>query len=97
MVQPKDGATGLFTIIELAIVWIGFYCAVFLTNRNPLWVRLIVLLPALVALGVLASVFKHFYQPDWYGVSQALSNLAMYAVVASKVGNRTHWLDIHKT
>lgn len=96
MVQPNSGATGLFTILMLAIVWVGFYCAVYLTHKNPLWVRLIVLLPALVALGTLVGLVQHDYYPDWYSVAQAVTNVAMYAVIASRFGNSVHWLDIEK-
>lgn len=95
--QPNaDWPTGLFTILMLAIAWVGFHCAVYLTSRNPLWVRLIVLLPALVALATVIGLLRHDYQPEWYDVAQAIANLAMYAVVASKLGSRGHWLDIKK-
>jgi hypothetical protein len=78
----------------LVIAWVGFHCAIYLTSKNPLWVRLIVLLPALVALATIVGLLRHNYYPDWYSVAQAISILAMYAVIASRFGDRGHWLDI---
>ena len=80
----------------LILAGIGFFCSAKLSDEHPLWVRLIVLSPALMALATLAAIAQDAYvayEPD---IGVALSVMLIYALVASRFTDRP-WLDIRKS
>lgn len=87
--------TTLFTLIVLAKICIGFYCANKLTSDNPLWVRLIVLGPALTGFYVLIEMINGNYVAYLGDIYRTAAVIALYLLVASRFTNNP-WLDIRK-
>lgn len=82
-----------FLIVMAALVAIGLLCSARLDDRNPCWVRWIVLSPALVALFTSYRMLTAQYIPYVEDVVFYLSLCAMYALVYSRFTGRP-WLDL---
>jgi O-antigen/teichoic acid export membrane protein len=87
-----------YTVTMLAWVAIGFYCATRLNGEYPLWVRMVVLSPCLMALGVLALMAQGQHTAYLGDLMLSISTGLLYALVASRFSARP-WLDLrtHKT
>lgn len=86
----------IFAVAMLALSVIGFYCAARLNGDYPLWVRLIVLYPALAALCTLAAMLRGHYVAYMQDIIMAVGLVLIYALVASRFSARP-WLDIRTT
>jgi uncharacterized protein (DUF983 family) len=87
--------TLLFVLIVLAKIGIGFFCANRLTSDNPLWVRLIVLAPALTGFYVLIEMLQGNYVAYAGDIYRTGAVIALYLLVASRFTDNP-WLDIRK-
>jgi hypothetical protein len=85
----------LFVLIVLAKIGIGFFCANRLTSDNPLWVRLIVLAPALTGFYVLIEMLQGNYVAYAGDIYRTGAVIALYLLVASRFTDNP-WLDIRK-
>jgi hypothetical protein len=83
----------LFVLIILVKICIGFYCAKELTCDNPLWVRLIVLGPALTGFYVLIEMLQGGYTAYFGDILRTVAVIALYLLVASRFTKKP-WLDI---
>jgi hypothetical protein len=86
----------VFIACLLVLIGIGFYCSHKLNHTHPLWVRVIVLLPCLTAFATLAAIGMDAYTAFWPDVACAVSEVLIYALVASKFTERP-WLDFRNT
>ena len=82
-----------FVVCLLVLIGIGFYCSHRMSDKNPLWVRLIVLTPCLTALATLAAIAAGQYTAFWPDIGRAISGILIYSLVAS-LFTGTPWLDI---
>jgi uncharacterized protein (DUF983 family) len=87
--------TILFVLIVLSKICIGFFCANRLTSDNPLWVRLIVLAPALAGFYVLIEMLHGDYIAYVSDIFRTGAVIALYLLVASRFTDKP-WLDIRK-
>lgn len=87
--------TTLFILIVLAKICIGFFCANKMTSDNPLWVRLIVLGPALTGFYVLIEMLHGGYVAYLGDIYRTAAVIALYLLVASRFTDKP-WLDIRK-
>lgn len=87
--------TVLFVLIVLAKICIGFFCANKLTSDNPLWVRLIILGPALSGFYVLIEMLHGNYVAYLGDIYRTAAVIALYLLVASRFTDNP-WLDIKK-
>ena len=85
----------LFVLIVLSKICIGFFCANRLTSDNPLWVRLIVLAPALAGFYVLIEMLHGDYIAYASDIFRTCAVIALYLLVASRFTDKP-WLDIRK-
>jgi inner membrane protein involved in colicin E2 resistance len=83
----------MFVLIVLAKICIGFFCANKMTSDNPLWVRLIVLGPALTGFYVLIEMLHGNYVAYLGDIYRTAAVIALYLLVASRFTNNP-WLDI---
>jgi uncharacterized protein (DUF983 family) len=83
----------IYAVTMLAWVAIGFYCAARLNSEYPFWVRMIVLSPCLIALGVLGLMTQGQHTAYVGDVMLSISIGLMYALVASRFSSRP-WLDL---
>lgn len=82
-----------FTIIMLIMASIGAYCSHRMTHENPLWVRLVVLAPAIVGMFAPVVIVLGMYVPYVFDVVFAATVALLYSLVASRF-SKTPWLDI---
>jgi uncharacterized protein (DUF983 family) len=87
--------TMLFVLIVLAKICIGFFCATRMTSENPLWVRLVVLAPALTGFYVLIEMLHGNYVAYAGDIYRTGAVIALYLLVASRFTDKP-WLDIRK-
>jgi len=85
--------TLLFVLIVLAKIFICFFCAKKIKSVNPLWVRLIVLGPALTGFYVLIEMLHGNYVAYLGDIYRTAAVIALYLLVASRFTNNP-WLDI---
>lgn len=86
--------TNLVSLLALAII--GFYCAYKMNLSYPLWLRLVVLSPALSSLYKIAEFFQGGDALIASDILQRLSICLIYALVASRFGEKP-WLEMrHK-
>jgi uncharacterized protein (DUF983 family) len=85
--------TLLFVLIVFAKIGIGFFCANKMTSDNPLWVRLIVLGPALTGFYVLIEMLHGNYVAYLGDIYRTAAVIALYLLVASRFTEKP-WLDI---
>jgi uncharacterized protein (DUF983 family) len=83
----------VFSLVMVALVIVGFFCAAKLSGDYPLWVRMIVLYPSLAALCTLGAMLKGHYVAYTQDIVLAVGIMLLYAVVASRFTNNP-WLDI---
>lgn len=83
----------VFSLVMVALAVIGFFCAAKLSGEYPLWVRLIVLYPALSAFCTLGAMLRGHYVAYTQDIVLAVGIMLLYAVVASRFTNNP-WLDI---
>ncbi len=83
----------VFVFMMLSLAIIGFYCAARLNSTYPLWLRLIVLYPALAALCTLGAMLKGHYVAYVQDIVLAFGTDLIYIVLASRFSDRP-WLDI---
>lgn len=86
----------VFEVLMAIMACIGFFCAVRLNGSNPLWVRLIVLYPALAALCTIAAMMRGQYVAYVQDIVMAIGLALIYALVASRFTDNP-WLDIRTT
>jgi O-antigen/teichoic acid export membrane protein len=86
----------IYTVTLLSWVSIGFYCAARLNGDYPFWVRMIVLSPCLMALGVLGMMTQGGHTAYIGDVLLSISIAFLYALVASRFSNKP-WLDLRVT
>jgi hypothetical protein len=85
----------MFEVLMAIMAGIGFFCASKLSSDNPLWVRLIVLYPALAALCTIAAMMREQYVAYIQDVVMAVGLALIYALVASRFTDKP-WLDIRR-
>lgn len=85
-------AQDLFLTFMFLIVGIGFYCAFKMDSSNPLWVRLVVLGPAIFGMFAIVIIVRG-YTPSLILTAFAAVVAPMYALVASRFSCKP-WLDI---
>ena len=91
-----DSFVGIcFLVLMFSLVLIGFYCSHKLDSKNPLWVRIIVLMPSLTAMGTIAAIVNGDYVAYWPDVFRAISVILIYCLFASRFTSRP-WLDIRR-
>lgn len=86
----------IFVIAMLAMAVIGFYCAHHLSNKNPCWVRLVVMAPAITGMFAPVVMMMGSYTPYAFDVVFSVTVALLYALVASRF-SQTPWLDIRCT
>ena len=77
----------------LVLIVIGFYCACKMNHSYPLWLRLIVLSPALSSFYKVSEVFMQGYIPTASDILQRFAGCLLYALVASKFSSKP-WLEV---
>lgn len=82
-----------FVIVMILMVAIGAYCAHHLNDNHPCWVRLVVMVPAVLGMFAPVLMLMGLYVPYEFDVAFALSVALLYALVASRF-SKTPWLDI---
>jgi hypothetical protein len=83
----------VFGVLMAVMACIGVFCASRLSSDNPLWVRLIVLYPALAALCTIAAMMRGHYVAYVQDIVMAVGLALLYALVASRFTSHP-WLDI---
>jgi O-antigen/teichoic acid export membrane protein len=83
----------VFAIGMVVLCLIGFYCAARLNGDYPLWVRMIVLYPALAAMCTLGAMLRGHYVAYRQDIIMAVGVVLIYALVASLFSARP-WLDM---
>lgn len=83
----------LFFVIMLVLVSIGLLCSIKLDNRNPFWVRWIVLSPCLLALFTAYRMAIHQYVPYIEDVFFYATLSLNYALIYSRFTGKA-WLDL---
>jgi hypothetical protein len=83
----------IFSICMAFLIVVGFNCARHMTATNPLWVRMIVLSPAMAALATLGAMVQDHYVAYETDILMAISMMLIYAVVNSMFTDNP-WLDI---
>lgn len=83
----------VYAAAAVAQVLIGIYCAHLLTAENPLWVRLVVLSPALTSILILWCMCDGSYVAYFPDIIDSSATTFLYALVASRLSGNP-WLDI---
>jgi membrane protein CcdC involved in cytochrome C biogenesis len=83
----------IFSICMLYLVILGFNCARKLTHENPMWLRVIVLAPALAALATLAAMLQDIYVAYEADILMAITMMLIYSVINSHFTDNP-WLNI---
>lgn len=82
-----------FAFVMLVLTGIGFFCAMKLSGKHPMWVRLVVLYPALAALCTLSAMMQGHYVAYKQDIVMAFGLGLLYALVASRFTKKP-WLDL---
>ncbi len=84
-------------ILLLVMAITGYYCAAKLSHEYPLWVRLIVLYPALASMCTMATMLRGHYVAYMQDIVLQIGIALLYALVASRFSS-SPWLDmrVHK-
>jgi O-antigen/teichoic acid export membrane protein len=90
LTNPLEGP---FLVAMLSMVAMGAYCAYKLDHDHPLWVRLIVLAPAIIGMFAPVVILMGIYVPYILDVIFAGSVALLYALVSSRFSDNP-WLDI---
>jgi hypothetical protein len=85
----------VFIAAMVSMVAMGAYCAHNLNNSHPLWVRLIVMAPAVIGMFAPVVIIMGVYVPYLLDVIFASSVALLYALVSSKFSDKP-WLDIRR-
>jgi hypothetical protein len=87
-----ENIVGLYCLVQLGLVFLGFYCASLLSSRNPFWARLVLLIPSLTGLASIAFTLQHYHEPEIFDVLSAVSVLALYLLIVFGRG----WLSLER-
>ncbi|MDF0605377.1 hypothetical protein HZU77_006900 [Neisseriaceae bacterium TC5R-5] len=85
----------LFILLMVLEIGVGVICATRCGPTRPLWLRFILLSPALSSLFSLFELMdavrlgNQVYSVYWPDIARAVSTLAVYAVVVSLLGHRS--------
>ena len=80
----------------LALTVIGFYCAYKMNESFPLWLRLFILSPSLIAFYKISEIFREGYIPIPSDIALRITGCILYALVASMLSTKP-WIHIRRS